>query len=195
MVGSDSTTNQIKYAYHKKGGGWTSEVITDTEGGAAFYSMVFGSIGSLGTIAPAVSYYDAFAGDLKVATRSQGITTNWDVTELAAKGAVGSYSSVGIFDQTDSTSLPQTYAYDKSTDSVVFVIRFNPKQAYHGFSDTGEPYKLIAHGGRYLSMARDVRLDIISTDAAYFDTDLNALHIGTVFPLLDDKIPPLTVPE
>jgi hypothetical protein len=54
--------------------------------------------------------------------------------------------------------------------------------------DTLIEVPMITNGGKYLSVARDIAQQITSGDAAYFDSNLNALRVGTVLSPVDDTI-------
>jgi uncharacterized delta-60 repeat protein len=175
VVYSDSTTNEVKFGMYQKGGKWQLQTVTTTKGGADFYSIDYGRD------SPAISFYDAYSGDLDTASRINPATDFWDLVTTASKGITGLYTSSAFYVTSDPTEHAQVYAYDKTTDSVDYFSGAD-------LSTDEVPLVLIANAGRYLSIAHDPSLQIGAGDAAFLDSNLNALRVGTVLSPIDDII-------
>ncbi|HEX3355729.1 MAG TPA: delta-60 repeat domain-containing protein, partial [Tepidisphaeraceae bacterium] len=182
VVYSDSTTNEIKFGTYQKGGKWLLQTVAKTKGGADFYSIDWARY------SPAISFYDAYSGDLNLAYREDPTTDIWSgLVPVSTKGIVGLYSAAAFYDLSDTTEHVQVYAYDKSTDSV---------SLYTDAEQPPEPIvPMITNGGRYLSVARDPSLQIGAGDAAYLDSKLNALRVETVLSPIDDITQEAMPPE
>ena len=75
----DNTTGSVMWAGHQKGGTWDVKVAAKTKGGADFLSMAFGYY-----YEPMISYYDAFAADLKI---TSFFNNQFNIKTLATSGA------------------------------------------------------------------------------------------------------------
>lgn len=154
----DNTTSQVKWAGHQKGGKWSIKVAAQTAAGADFISMAYGY-----SYEPAIAYYEAKTGDLKISYFSTG-TQSFTVKALATSGAQGLYTQVffpSYYGQ------PAVYHYNRSLDKLVLLsdlIDANPNTAAS-----------INGVGRYLSIATDG--NGVASDLAYFDATANAILI------------------
>lgn len=166
----DSSNSQVNFA-EWAAGSWSSQVVATLNGAADYLFIAYGRY------APAISFYDAYNGDLKVAHKTG--TTQWTVQTTASKGAVGLYSAATFFSPIDVTVHVQTYAYDKTTNSAALYLN----------SEGGTPVAvaMISNGGKYLTVARGATDQVASADAAFIDSGLGALRVGTVFTPFDDS--------
>jgi hypothetical protein len=150
----DGTTGSVMWASHGKTGGWSTKVAATTKGGADFLSMAYDD-----SYQPMISYYDAFAADLKT---TAFFNNQFNVKTLATRGAQGLYGAA-YFGYANSDG--SVFAYDRSQNAVTL------------FTDAEKPTptatSVVAGGGKYLSVDYDGR----SIDFAYFDSAANALVV------------------
>jgi len=154
----DNTTLQVKWASHEKGGKWNIKSAAQTAAGADFISMAYGY-----NYEPAISYYEAKSGDLKI-TYYTSAARSFIAKTLATSGAQGLYTQVffpSYYGQ------PAVYHYNRSQDKLVLlsdVINAKPSTA-----------ATITGGGRYLSLATDA--NGVPSELAYFDAEANVLKV------------------
>ena len=156
----DNTTGSVMWAGHQKGGTWQVKVAATTKGGADFLSMAYGE-----NYQPLISYYDAFAADLKVSAFFDG---QFNVTTVATSGAQGLYTSAFFGDYFGDGLV---FAYNRSKDTVTL---FTSVEGSPTSSD------VVTGGGRYLS----VDANGLDTTLAYFDAADNVIKIRPG-PMLD----------
>jgi hypothetical protein len=153
----DDTTLSVMWAAHQKGGTWQTKVAAKTKGGADFFSMAYSE-----NYEPAISYYDAFASDLKLTyfdPNVQGFT----IKTLATSGAQGLYTQLAFGEQFDD---PDVIAYSKSADKLTL---------FSGDTIVGTPTAtdIVTSGGKYLS----ADWNGTTLDLAYFDATVNGIIV------------------
>jgi len=142
----DSTTGQVNYALHQKGGIWAVQKAASTTGSADFLSLSYTYYGRQ----PSIAYYDAGPADLKLTSHNTS-GTNWTTRLLASKGAVGLYNTL-----TYSNGSAFVYTYDKSNDRVLL---------FRDDSSGTTSQELVTGAGKYLSVFSDGNI----ADATFYD--------------------------
>jgi uncharacterized delta-60 repeat protein len=160
---TDSTTNAVKLAWRTKLKTWQIETAATTAGGADYLSLAYNPFTEPAGVFQnaAISYYDAFAGDLKI-TQSDGIT--WSARVLSTQGTTGFHSSLTF----DAFYGPTVYFYNRSADKVTRIT----DSFYDGITaDT-----LVEGGGRFLSVFSNGT----TVDLAYFDDIGSTLKVRSI---------------
>ena len=150
----DNTTGSVMWAGHQKGGTWQVKVAATTKGGADFLSMTYGQ-----SYQPMISYYDAFAADLKI---TSFFNNQFNVKTLATAGAQGLYTSAFFG---DFFGTGQVFAYNRSQDKVTL---------FDGVENNAPTATdVVTAGGKYLSVAASGNETFLS----YFDAADNVIKI------------------
>lgn len=153
----DDTTLSVMWAAHQKGGVWQTKVAAKTKGGADFLSMQYSDF-----YEPAISYYDAFASDLKVTYFDPDVQT-FTIKTLATSGAQGLYTQLFFG---NSFSDPDVISYSKSADKLTL---FSDST----ISGTPTTTDIVTNGGKYLS----ADWNGTTLDLAYFDATVNGIIV------------------
>jgi hypothetical protein len=160
---TDSTTNAVKLAWWTKLKTWQVETAATTAGGADYLSLAYNPFTEPAGVfdKAAISYYDAFAGDLKI-TQSDGVT--WTSRVLSTQGTTGFYSALTF----DAFYGPTVYFYNRSADKVTRIT----DSFYDGITaDT-----VVEGGGRFLSVFSNGT----TVDLAYFDDVDGTLKVRSI---------------
>lgn len=151
-------TAEVKWAGHQKGGKWTVKSVAQTAIGADFISMAYGY-----SYEPAITYYDAKNGDLKLAYFTASSQT-FTVKALATAGAQGLYSQVffpSYYGQ------PAVYQFNRSQNKIVLLSDLIDTSISTAGSIEGV--------GKYLSVAYDN--NGLPTDLVYFNEPGNVIQV------------------
>ncbi len=151
----DSTTGDIRFASHQKGGTWAIQTVAKTKG-ADFLTLTYDWSTAY------ISYYDAYNGDLRLASKYYYDTT-WSSRLIASKGAVGLYNK-----QVTNNYTSEVFAYNRTLNQV----------SMYNYYDNSET-TIATGGGKFLSVAH--ALDDLNL--AYYDTTLGALKVRSGPPL------------
>ncbi len=172
----DNTDHAIKLAKLGSNNLWTTETVTTLTADPTDLSIVF-----VGNDQPAIGFYDPSSADFKIAVLEAGPhAPPWRVVTTRSEGAVGFNSALTLFEEggAEATNL-QAYAYDRTHDRVLLMLR-----ADNGYDDA---LVGVNNGGTYLSLARNKLHQVETGDAAFFDSTLGALRVGTVFNPINDS--------
>jgi uncharacterized delta-60 repeat protein len=143
-----STTGDVRFASHQKGGTWAIQTVAKTKG-ADFLTLAYDYSTAY------VSYYDAYNGDLRLASKYYYDTT-WSDQLIASKGAVGLYNK-----QVTNYYTSEVFAYNRTLNKVSM------------FDYNGTETTIVSGAGKFLSVAH--ALDDLNL--AYYDTTLGVLKV------------------
>ena len=142
------TGGALRYAAETEVGSYNAGVVDNgLAGGTGFLDLDF----DRGNFTPVISYYDAFFGDLKLATRRDEA---WAFDKVADRGAVGLYTQVFTDDRLRTNIL----FYDRRKDTLERAVMTKP-----GVFSTETIYD---DGGRYISAAVGPRGVLFSHNVA-----------------------------
>lgn len=163
---TDTTTGDVKLAWRTRNRIWALEVAATTVGGADFLSLAYNPFTEPAGVyqRPAISYFDAYAADVKITQASGDGALVWTDKFLATAGMSGMYSHLTF----DALQGPTVYYYNRTADRV---IRLTDSYT-EGL--TGET--LINGAGRFLSVFSDGN----TIDFAYFDEDEGLLKVQSI---------------
>jgi len=160
---TDATNNAVKYVWRTKLKTWQIETAATTVGGADYLSLAYNPFTEPAGVfqKAAISFYDAFAGDLKI-TQSDGIT--WSARVLSTQGTTGFHSALTF----DAFYGPTVYFYNRSADKVTRVT--------DSYYDGATADTVVEGGGRFLSVFSNGT----TVDLAYFDDVEGTLKVRSI---------------
>lgn len=163
---TDTTTGDVKLAWRTKLRTWSLETAATTAGGADYLSLAYNpSTEPAGVYQrAAISYFDAFAADVKITQSSGDGALVWTDKLLVTQGFTGMYSHLTF----DAFHGPTVYYYNRTADRVIRLT----DSVRDGI--TGET--LVDGGGRFLSVFSDGN----TIDLAYFDENEQVLKVRSM---------------